>query len=127
MAYIQGKSIKVSIGEKLIGGQQECSLSLETETTETTTKDSGVWSEEEAIGVSWSISCNGLIVVDDTALEALENAWENMTVVSIKYGTTTDYRTGNAIIESLEQNSSSKDKTTYTVKLKGVGALTKSA
>lgn len=125
MAYIQGKSIKISIGEQLIGGQQECSLSRETSTTETTTKDSGVWSEEEATGLSWSISCSGLIVVDDLALKALEKAWEDMSTVTIKYGSLTDYKTGTAIIESIEENAPSKDKTTYSVKLKGVGALTK--
>ena len=52
MAFEQGNSIKVTIGSTLIGGQQGCSLNMETETSETTTKDSGVWSESEATGLS---------------------------------------------------------------------------
>ena len=39
MAFEKGNDIRVSIGEILIGGQQGCSINMETETTETTTKD----------------------------------------------------------------------------------------
>ena len=124
--YELGNSIKVSVGETLIGGQTECSLTMETETMETTTKDSGNWSEEEAVGLSWSISCDGLVITTDEGLEALETAWKTMSTVDIKYGTATNYKSGKAIIESLEQNSPSKEKTTYSVSLKGVGELTKS-
>jgi TP901-1 family phage major tail protein len=124
--YELGNSIKVSVGETLIGGQTDCTLTMETETSETSTKDSGNWSEEEAVGLSWSISCDGLVAVSDAGIEALETAWETMEAVTMKYGTATSYKTGQAIIESLEQNSPQKERTTYSVSLKGVGALTKS-
>ena len=125
MAFEQGNSIKVTIGSTLIGGQQGCSLNMETETSETTTKDSGVWSESEATGLSWSIDCDGLVVVGDEGLEALEEAWENLQQVDVKYGSSTKYKTGKAIITSLSANSASKEKTTYSVSLQGVGELTK--
>ena len=125
MAFEQGNSIKVTIGSTLIGGQQGCSLNMETETSETTTKDSGVWSESEAVGLSWSVDCDGLVVVGDEGLEALETAWENLQQVDVKYGTAEKYKTGKAIITSLSSNSPSKEKTTYSVSLQGVGALTK--
>ena len=124
MAFELGNSIKVTIGETLIGGQQGCSLNMETETSETTTKDSGVWSESEAVGLSWSVDCDGLVVVDDEGLEALETAWENLQQVDVKYGTAEKYKSGKAIITSLSSNSPSKEKTTYSVSLQGVGALT---
>lgn len=123
MAYEKGNDIRVSIGSTLIGGQQGCSLSRETETSETTTKDSGVWAESEAVGLSWSVECEGLVVVSDEGLKALETAWENMEQVDVKYGKTGAFKTGKAIIESLSQNAPQKDKCTYTVSLKGVGAL----
>lgn len=123
--YEKGNDIRVSIGSILIGGQQGCSLNRETETTETTTKDSGDWSESEAIGLSWSIDCDGLVVVGDEGLNALEEAWEGMELVDVKYGKAGNYKTGKAIIESFSQNSPSKEKTTYSVSLKGVGALGK--
>ena len=125
MAFEQGNSVKVTIGSTLIGGQQGCSLNMETETSETTTKDSGVWSESEAVGLSWSVDCDGLVVVGDEGLEALETAWENLQQVDVKYGTAEKYKSGKAIITSLSSNSPSKEKTTYSVSLQGVGALTK--
>ena len=125
MAFEQGNSIKVTIGETLLGGQQGCSLNMETETSETTTKDSGVWSESEAVGLSWSVDCDGLVVVDDDGLVALEVAWRTLSKVSVKYGTPEKYKTAQAIITSLSQNSPSKEKTTYSVSLQGCGELTK--
>ena len=124
MAFEQGNDIRVSIEGILIGGQQGCSINRETETSDTTTKDSGVWSEAEAIGLSWSVDCDGLVVVGDEGLEALEAAWENLRQVDVKYGSAERYKTGKAIITSLSSNSASKEKTTYSVSFQGVGALT---
>lgn len=125
MAFEKGNDIKVSVGSTLIGGQQNCSINRETETSDTTTKDSGVWSEAEAIGLSWSVDLDGLVVVGDEGLEALETAWENLQQVDVKYGTSSNYKSGKAIITSLSSNSANKEKTTYSVSLQGVGALEK--
>ena len=125
MAFEKGNDIKVSVGSTLIGGQQNCSINRETETSDTTTKDSGVWSEAEAIGLSWSVDLDGLVVVGDDGLKALETAWENLQQVDVKYGTSTNYKSGKAIITSLSSNSANKEKTTYSVSLQGVGALRK--
>lgn len=125
MAFEKGNDIKVSVGSTLIGGQQNCSINRETETSDVTTKDSGVWSEAEAIGLSWSVDLDGLVVVGDQGLKALETAWENLQQVDVKYGTSTNYKSGKAIITSLSSNSANKEKTTYSVSLQGVGALRK--
>ena len=125
MAFEKGNDIKVSVGATLIGGQQNCSINRETETSDVTTKDSGVWSEAEAIGLSWSVDLDGLVVVGDAGLKALETAWENLQQVDVKYGTSTNYKSGRAIITSLSSNSANKEKTTYSVSLQGVGALSK--
>ena len=125
MAFEKGNDIKVSVGATLIGGQQNCSINRETETSDVTTKDSGIWSEAEAIGLSWSVDLDGLVVVGDAGLKALETAWENLQQVDVKYGTASNYKSGKAIITSLSSNSASKEKTTYSVSLQGVGALSK--
>ena len=125
MAFEKGNDIKVSVGSTLIGGQQNCSINRETETSDTTTKDSGVWSEAEAIGLSWSVDLDGLVVVGDEGLKALETAWENLQQVDVKYGTSSNYKSGKAIITSLSSNSANKEKTTYSVSLQWVGALEK--
>ena len=121
--YRLGNNIRVSVGETLIGGQQNCSLTMSSETAETTTKDSGMWAESEVTGLSWSVSCDGLIAVDDAAVAALEAAWKNAEKVQIQYGTADAYKMGDAIIESLEQNDAMKEKSTYTVSFVGVGEL----
>ena len=80
--YRLGNNVRVSVGEQLIGGQQNCSLSMNSETGDTTTKDSGIWSESEVTGLSWSVSCDGLITVDDAAVSVLEAAWKNRETLS---------------------------------------------
>lgn len=125
MAFEKGNDIRVSVGATLIGGQQNCSINRETETSDTTTKDSGVWSEAEAIGLSWSVDLDGLVVIGDEGLEALETAWESLQQVDVKYGTATNYKSGKAVITSLSSNSSNKEKSTYSVSLQGVGPLSK--
>ena len=123
MAYRLGNDIRVSVGEVLIGGQQNCTLTMSSETGDTTTKDSGVWAESEVTGLSWSVSCDGLIAVDDEAVATLEAAWKGMQKVTIQYGSAEKFKTGEAIIESLEQNDAMKEKSTYSVSFIGVGEL----
>ena len=119
-----GNNVRVSVGEQLIGGQQNCTLTMESETGDVTTKDSGMWSESEVTGLSWSVECDGLITVDDAAVQALEEAWRGGQTVTIKYGTADNFKTGTAIIESLEQNDNMKERSTYSVSFIGVGELT---
>ena len=125
MAYLLGNDVRVSIGTTLIGGQQNCSISMESDTGDTTTKDSGMWSEEEVTGLSWSIDCDGLIAVSDEAIDSLFTAWTTAQQVDVKYGKSGNYLKGKAIIESLSEEASLKEKCTYAVTLKGVGTLTK--
>lgn len=124
MTFEQGNDIKISIGSTVIGGQQGASINMESETTETTTKDSGDWSEAEVTGLSWSVDLDGLVVIGDEGLKALKTAWRTKNLVDVKYGTPTHYESGKAIISSYSQNSPAKEKTTYSVSLQGVGALT---
>lgn len=123
MAYLEGNTVRVTVGATLIGGQQGCSINRGTNTSDTTTKDSGVWEDAEATGLNWSIDCDGLVVVDDEAIDALITAWKSMQKVTVKYGTPTKFEEGQAIIESLSQNAPQKEKCTYSVTLKGCGEL----
>lgn len=123
MKFEQGNDIKISIGSITIGGQQGCSITRESDTTETTTKDSGDWSEAEVTGLSWSVDLDGLVVIGDEGLKALKKAWKSKELVDVKYGNTQDYETGKALIKSYSQNSPAKEKTTYSVSLQGVGEL----
>lgn len=123
MAFMQGNDIRVSAGETLIGGQQGASINMESETTETTTKDSGDWAESEVTGLSWSFDLDGLVVVGDEGLSALKTAWRTKKLVDVKYGTPENYEKGKAIIASYSENAPTKEKCTYSVSLQGVGEL----
>lgn len=123
MAFVQGNDIRVSIGEQLIGGQTGASMNKESDTTDVSTKDSGMWAAPEVSGLSWSVDCDGLVVAGDAALKALNKAWREATLVTIKYGTAEAYETGEALISSLSENSPQKEKCTYSVSFSGVGEL----
>lgn len=124
MAFEKGNDIKVSLGDILIGGQQGASINMESETTETTTKDSGDWSESEVIGLSWSFDLDGFVVVNDEGLSALKTAWRTKKLVDVKYGTPENYEKGKSIIASYSENAPTKENCTYSVSFQGVGELT---
>ena len=121
--YELGNDIMVSLGGEIIGGQKDCSLNRESETTDVTTKESGIWSEEEITGLSWSVDLSGFVTTDYEKIDKLHTAWRNAEQVDIKYGKPGRYEVGKAIITSLSTNSAAKDKSTYSLSLKGYGSL----
>ena len=122
--YELGNDIMVSIGGEIIGGQKDCSLNRESTTADVTTKESGMWSEEEITGLSWSVDLSGFVTTDYEKIDKLQEAWRNAEQVDVKYGKPGRYEQGKAIITSLSTNSAAKDKTTYSLSLKGYGSLT---
>jgi len=122
--YELGNDIMVSLGGEVIGGQKDCSLNRESATADITTKESGMWSEEEITGLSWSVDLSGFVTTDYEKIDKLQEAWRNAEQVDVKYGKPGRYEQGKAIITSLSTNSAAKDKTTYSLSLKGYGPLT---
>ena len=122
--YEIANDIMVSLNGELIGGQKDCSMNRESSTTDVTTKESGMWSEEEITGLSWSVDLSGFVTVDYEKFDKLQTAWRNAELVDVKYGKPGRYEQGKAIITSLSTNSVAKDKSTYSLSLKGYGPLT---
>ena len=122
--YELGNDIMVSLGGEVIGEQKDCSLNRESETADVTTKESGMWSEEEITGLSWSVDLSGFVTTDYEKIDKLQEVWRNAEQVDVKYGKPGRYEQGKAIITSLSTNSAAKDKTTYSLSLKGYGPLT---
>ena len=122
--YELGNDIMVSLGGEIIGGQKDCSLNRESSTADVTTKESGMWPEEEITGLSWSVDLSGFVTTDYEKIDKLQEAWRNAEQVDVKYGKPGRYEQGKAIITSLSTNSAAKDKTTYSLSLKGYGPLT---
>ena len=122
--YEIANDIMVSLNGEVIGGQKDCSMNRESSTTDVTTKESGMWSEEEITGLSWSVDLSGFVTTDYAKFDKLQTAWRNAELVDVKYGKAGRYEQGKAIITSLSTNSVAKDKSTYSLSLKGYGPLT---
>lgn len=120
--------IKVQVGEeyKAVGAQRGASLSMNADQLDKTSKQSEGWTESLAGMKSWSISTDGLLILDDEGYLALEDAYmqgENVLVqMSTKSGALYE---GEAIISSLDLDAPYDDLANYSVELTGAGKLEK--
>lgn len=133
MAKVAGVDVLLyaNVGEtatrQVVGGQSGATLNRETNVIEVTSKESG-WAENLTGVKSWSIDCEGYVVVDDTAYTALEEAWEEGTEIDVEIvvpsGST---YSGKAIIASFPLEAPQDDAMTFSLSLTGTGALSKAA
>lgn len=129
MAVIRGVDVLVSLktGTEYVtlGGQKDATLSASSDTIDVTTKDEGDWRKFLAGLKSWTISCEGLYVDNDTAQTALWNAFLNAQEVDIKMSKQNSFTaSGKAIITSIEHAAAMDDALTFSVEFQGTGALT---
>lgn len=140
MLFIDGKSIAFATSHK---------LSINVETVETTSKDSGgKWVAKAARKISWNCSTENLYSNDGEGM-TFDQLFDKLTArTPIKavfclekdYSTkkdevpeggwlpvTTGIYSGNVIITALEANAPNGDNATFTASFEGVGALTKTA
>jgi TP901-1 family phage major tail protein len=113
--------------KNVVGGQSGATLNRETNVMEVTSKESG-WAENLAGIKSWSIECEGYVVVSDVAYEALETAWEEGEPIDVEIvvpsGSTYN---GKAIISEFPLEAPQDDAMTFSITLQGTGALAKTA
>ena len=109
-----------------VGGQRGATLSEEVETIDVTTKNSPEGTrEEEPTIYSWSLSCDGVYIADDTALAMLKQTIRQRGKVKVRVKEGDTYtEEGLAIVTSLEREAPHDDVATYSVELRGVGPLT---
>ena len=96
--YELGNDIMVSLDGEVIGGQKDCSLNRESSTSDVTTKESGIWSEQEITGLSWSVDLSGFVTTDYEKFDKLQTASRNAEQVDVKDGTPGRDAQGKAII-----------------------------
>lgn len=140
MLFIDGKSIAFATSHK---------LSINVETVETTSKDSGgKWVSKAARKISWNCNTENLYSNDGegvnfdqlfdklvarqeiTAVFCLEKDYASKADNVPEGGwlpSTTGTYTGKVIITALEANAPNGDNATFTATFEGVGALTKTA
>jgi len=132
MAIFNGTELGVYIDDTLVAAATDCSLSLNMETIDITTKDSSGYRELLGGLKSGSISCSGLIDYLDASnkdIVDLWTAWENRTSLTLKFSKANE-STGelsfaaSGFITSLEQSGGTEDTATYSVTFELTGAIT---
>lgn len=109
---------------KILAGQQGASISRSASEVDVSTKGTN-WAEKLAGQLSWSISCDGLLVADDEAYNYLEDAFHNRQLVEIyvEYPNGKKYE-GLAIITTADLDAPFGDACSYSFEFGGTGELT---
>ena len=132
MAIFNGTELGVYMDSTLIAAATDCSLSLNVETIDITTKDSAGFRELLGGVRSGSISVSGLVDYLDASnkdVTDLWTAWEARTAVTVKFAKANETTgelsfSASAIITSLEQSGGTEDTATYSATSELTGAIT---
>lgn len=135
----KGVDFVIKIGSNVVACQRGGTLDRSADTIDVTCKSptaptAGEWKSFIPSLREWSISADGIFVVDDTALLALETAFIDGTSVTVEFSDKTETGTtsgtgdlmgwsGSAIITSFPIESPYDDALTYSIELQGSGAL----
>lgn len=131
MAVFNGTNIAITLGGTAIANATECSVSLNQETIEVTTKDSS-GNRELIPGLkSGSMSVSGLQEVSGAnGIKALTSTFNTGAAVNLVFDqTATDGETFSAsgILTSLEMSGGTEDAPTYSASFELTGAITKAS
>ena len=117
---------------------KSCKLTISGGTLETSSKDSGKWTEKQVGKLSWNASSENLLIM--TEYTALVNAMISRQKVMLEFGVVAetddngvptdgwsfdnnDGYKGYAVITSIDMSASDGDNATYSVSFEGCGAL----
>ena len=137
---VQGLNILVYIqdgeNKKILGGQKNCTLSMEADTIDVSNKNDFGWASFIPGAKSWTISCDGQFLAEDDGQDALMAAFLDSEEVTIEMSNAvlasegveakeaTIYYSGKAVITSLELEAAFDDVFSYSVEFQGKGKLT---
>lgn len=139
MAIFNGSDLILKVSDASGGTEnklmhsQTCSLSINMDTIDITTKDSSGWNEFIGGAKSFTLSADGLMDFNstgtDTEFDQLFDQLSGRTAVDFTFTlastTSGDYfYTGDGYITSLEVSGGTEDAPTYSVSIQGTGALT---
>lgn len=124
MSKVKGLDVILSIGASQLGGQRNATLNRSSELIDVTNKTSAnSWKESLPGYKEWSLDCDGLYVISDTAHTALANAFNNGTAITVSLSGSGVSYTGSAYITDYPIEAPYDDALTYSVSLTGSGAL----
>ncbi|WP_214796574.1 MULTISPECIES: phage major tail protein, TP901-1 family [unclassified Exiguobacterium] len=129
MEKISGVSVLLSISadggttKEVLGGQTGATLNRSTNEIDVTSKDSGGWTENLAGNKSWSVDCDGFLVLDDAAYASLETAWEEGKHIDVDIAYNGKTYEGKALLTDFPSEFPQDDAVSFSLSLSGSGAL----
>ena len=134
--YCNGSDMLLYVGGKAIGSCTSHTTTFNSETKERAVKPvataamaSGLWKKKGVVGLSYSISGEGLVFYDETengykSLFALWKAGASVEVKCMERESETPYLVGKCVIASLERTDPAQDDSTYSISLENDGKPT---
>ncbi len=134
--YCNGSDMLLYVGGKAIGSCTSHTTTFNSETKERAVKPvataamaSGLWKKKGVVGLSYSISGEGLVFYDETengykSLLALWKAGASVEVKCMERESETPYLVGKCVIASLERTDPAQDDSTYSISLENDGEPT---
>ena len=108
----------------LIGGQRSGTLTRKAESIDASNKTTGGWTTKLPGLLSWSIALDGLVMLNDVGVEALEQAFGAGTQIEVQFVYPDgSYRTGWAAVTDLSIDNQYNQAATLKVTLEGCGSL----
>ena len=134
--YCNGSDMLLYVGGKAIGSCTSHTTTFNSETKERAVKPvataamaSGLWKKKGVVGLSYSISGEGLVFYDETengykSLFALWKSGASVEVKCMERESETPYLVGKCVIASLERTDPAQDDSTYSISLENDGEPT---
>ena len=136
IGYCNGSDMLLYVGGKAIGSCTSHTTTFNSATKERAVKPvasaamaSGLWKKKGVIGLSYSISAEGLVFYNETEFgyKALVAAWKTGKSVEVKgmeRESERPYLAGMCVIASLERTDPAQDDSTYSISLENDGEPT---
>ncbi|MBQ7762559.1 MAG: hypothetical protein IJ382_03410 [Flavobacteriales bacterium] len=135
--YCNGSDMLLYVGGKAVGSCTSHTTTFNSETKERAVKPvasaalkSGLWKQKGVVGLSYSISAEGLVFYDETecGFKQLFALWKAGKSVEIKCmereNSDKPYLAGKCVIASLERTDPAQDDSTYSISLENDGEPT---
>lgn len=134
--YCNGSDMLLNVGGKAVGHCSSHTTQVKSETKERAVKpvasapmSAGLWKGKGVVGLSVSISADGLRFYQETEngyaeILALIKAGASVEVKCMERGGTTPYLSGNFVVASLDSTDPGQDDATYSVSLENDGEVT---
>lgn len=132
--YCNGSDLLLYVGGKAVGSCTSHTATFSSETKERAVKpvasaalSSGKWKKKGVVGLSYSISAEGLRFYDETecGFKELFKLWKAGEPVEVKCmerdATEKPYLVGSCVITSLEESAPAQDDATYSINLENDG------